>query len=118
MRFHLFGHTIGLLDNWYSWHLAVAYFACTAIALLGVLQVAAARFGRADLAWFRSPTLCYVVGSVLLIGGLGAFYVTQYRLLFAPGPAAAEAALLFGAAALTATFITRTVVYIRRAGRR
>ncbi len=115
VRITLFGYTVGFLDNWYSWQLAVAYFAWTAVALMGVLQVAAARFRRQDLAWFRSPRRCYAVGLLLWIGGLGAFYATQYRLLFAPGPAAGEAALLFGIAALVAVLVTRAVVYARHA---
>jgi len=109
VEFTLFGRTVGILNNWYSVQLAAAYYVWVTVALVGVVQAAAGHFRRPELAWFRSPRACVLFGLALWAGGMATFYVTQYRLLFAPGPAAGEAAILFALAALTAAAVVRLV---------
>ncbi|MDQ7031029.1 MAG: hypothetical protein Q9O62_15290 [Ardenticatenia bacterium] len=118
MEFSLFGRSVGFLNNWYSAQLAAAYYTWVTVTLVGTIQVAAGHFRRPELAWFRSATWCKVLGLVLWAGGLMAFYITQYRLLFAPGPASGEAALLFGLATLTAWALVRAVALVRAWARR
>lgn len=107
--FELFGRRFAWLNNWYSPDLAIAYYVWMSVAFLGVLQVAAALHRREDIAWIPDRRARLIVGLLIWSAAFGIFYVTQYRLIFVPGPASTEALVLLGAAGLTAILVTRVL---------
>lgn len=113
IQLQLFGHEYAWLNNWYSVELAVNYYLWATVAFLGVLQTAAAHFQRPALAIIPQHTIGRVVGLLVWSGALISFYVTQYRLLFVPGPATTEALVILVTSALSALALTRTVVALR-----
>lgn len=113
IQFEVFGREFAWLNNWYSVDLSVNYYWWATIAFLGVLQTAAAHFRRPALAIIARSTVGRGVGLLVWNGALVGFYVTQYRLLFAPGPATTEALFILVTAALSALVVTRIVVALR-----
>lgn len=109
----LFGHEFAWLNNWYSVELATHYYLWATVAFLGVLQTAAAHFRRPALAIIPHNTAGRIVGLSVWVGALLGFYITQYRLLFVPGPATTEAFVLLVSAVITALLVTRPVTALR-----
>ena len=113
IQFELFGHEFAWLNNWYSVELSINYYWWATIVFLGVLQTAAAHFRRPALAIIPQHTVGRRIGFLVWSGGLIGFYVTQYRLLFVPGPATTEAVFILACATLTALVFTRAVATLR-----
>lgn len=91
---------------WLTPELALAYFLAVVVGMIGLLQLVAARWSRDDLRWLP-PAMATPVGLALGIGALLVFYVSQYPLIFVPGPAGLELMLLFGAGTALATWLSR-----------
>lgn len=113
IQFEIFGREFAWLNNWYSVELAVNYYWWATVAFLGVLQTAAAQFRRPALAIIPQYTVGRSVGLLVWSGALLGFYVTQYPLLFVPGPATTEAVFILSCATLTALVLTRVVAMLR-----
>lgn len=91
---------------WLTPELALAYFVAVIVGMTGLLQLVAARWQRDDLRWLPSG-MATPVGLALGVGALLLFYLTQYPLIFVPGPAGLELMLLFGAGTALATWLSR-----------
>lgn len=81
-----------------------SYFIFASAAIVGVLQVMAARYRLIGLSLIRDvrkPLLGYLLGAVLIIGAFLWFFSTQEE-IFIPGPAGAELTSLFAAALVCA----------------
>lgn len=113
IQFEVFGREFAWLNNWYSVELAVNYYWWATVAFLGVLQSAAAHFRRPALAVIPQRTIGRSIGILVWSGALLGFYVTQYPLLFVPGPATTEAVFILACAAVTALVFTRVVATLR-----
>lgn len=121
IHFELFGREFAWLNNWYSVELAIAYYVWSTVAFLGVLQASAAWYDRSELAFSSNRVIGLVAGLVTWSAGVVGFYVTQYELIFVPGPATTEALVVLVTAALTAIMTTRGLVRLfalASAGRR
>lgn len=94
----------------------VSYFLFASVAIVGVLQVMAARHRLVGLSLVREarkPLLGYLLGAVLIMGAFLWFFTTQEG-IFAPGPAGAQFLLLFAAAficALVNTLLLSTAIH-------
>jgi len=93
--------------NFVSGELAAHYFFLAFLAILGVLQLVAARHKLIGLSLWRSrnPTPGYLLGAVLTAGGFVWFFATTPG-IFIPGLAGSELAILFGAAGICALAFT------------
>lgn len=100
------------LIDWISPEIALAYFVATTVALIGVLQIAGARWDRLELRWPRSRSAAVLLGLVLVLASAAAFYVGMERLIFVPGLAGAELMVLFAAATLLATIVVRLIAWL------
>jgi len=92
-----------------SAELSLCYLLFAFLSALGALQVVAVRYrldGLAFLDYLQRPRRGYLLGAGLALAGALAFFVSQWAMIFAPGPAGAELTLLFGAAALFALLVT------------
>ncbi len=92
-----------------SAELSLCYLLFAFLSALGALQVVAARYrldGLAFLDYLEGPRRGYLLGAGLALAGALVFFVSQWAMIFAPGPAGAELTLLFGAAALFALLVT------------
>jgi hypothetical protein len=92
-----------------SAELSLCYLLFAFLSAVGALQVVAARYrldGLAFLDYLEHPMRGYLLGSGLTLVGTLAFFISQWAMIFAPGPAGAELTLLFGAAALLAVLAT------------
>lgn len=92
-----------------SAELSLCYLQFAFLSALGALQVVAVRYrldGLAFLDYLEDPRRGYLLGAGLALAGALAFFVSQWAMIFAPGPAGAELTLLFGAAALFALLVT------------
>lgn len=98
---------------WLSPELALGYFIAVIIGMSGIVQAAAAHWGRADLRWLPLP-LARPVGLLVAAGALVWFYVTFYELIFVPGPAGLELILLFGVGSAIAIWLARLASGIGR----
>lgn len=99
--------------HWISPEIALAYSLATTVILVGVLQVAGARWDRPDLRWFRSRVASGLFGAVLIVTASAAFYLGMKRLIFVPGLAGTELIVIFAAATLVATLLVRLVARLR-----
>ncbi|MCZ7572851.1 MAG: hypothetical protein M5U01_30220 [Ardenticatenaceae bacterium] len=95
--------------NWISPEIALAYFLAATVVLIGVLQIAGARWDRPELRWSRSRGASAFLGTGLILIATAAFYVGMRRLIFVPGLAGTELIAIFGVAALLATILVRVV---------
>lgn len=102
---------------WLSPELARAYYLTVTVALLGLLQILALRWGHPDLRWLP-PRWAAPVGVVMIISSVATYYHQFYSLIFVPGPAGLELMLLFGGASITALWLTRLLgAFVRHFGR-
>jgi len=88
---------------------ATHYFALCLGAILGTLQIVAARYKRADLLWLEERA-GFALGIVLVVGSFVWFFATDKE-IFVPGLAGGEFFTLFAAAFATATPLTRVVAF-------
>jgi len=98
-----------------SAELSLCYLLFAFLAALGALQVVAARYrmeGLAFLNYLEHPWRGYVLGAALALVGSLVFFVSQWSMIFAPGPAGAELAVLFAVAALLALLVTLVLTSI------
>ncbi len=86
------------------------YFALCFFAILGTLQIVAARSKRADWLWVEARA-GYALGLGLAVGSFVWFFVTD-EAIFIPGLAGGELATLFVAAVATAVPLTRAFAYL------
>ncbi|MFQ5811600.1 MAG: alpha/beta hydrolase family protein [Anaerolineae bacterium] len=93
--------------NFVSRELAAHYFFLAFLAILGVLQLVAARRKLIGLSLWgsRSPAPGYLLGAVLTAGGFVWFFAATPE-VFIPGLAGSELAILFGAAGICALAFT------------
>lgn len=103
-----------------STQLSLCYLAFAFLSALGALQAVAARYrivGLAFVDYSDHPWRGYILGAVLALAGGLTFFVTQWEMIFTPGPAGAELTILFGAAALAAVLVTFLLASLLHCGR-
>lgn len=92
-----------------SAELALGYWLFAFLSALGALQWVATRYRLRGLA-FVDCTLShaggYALAAILVVGSAAGFFITQWRAIFAPGPAGSELAVLFGTSAICALALT------------
>jgi len=98
---------------WLSVEVAWGYFVAVTVGMIGALQLVAARVKREDLRWVP-PRIGIPVGTLLILGAIGWFYTTHYRLIFVPGPAGLELMVLFGSGTVVAVWATRLLAWAVR----
>ncbi len=97
-------------------NIEASYFIFAFVAVVGVLQVMAARHKLRGLSFIRDmrkPLPGYLLGAVLIVGTFGWFFSTQ-KGIFIPGPAGAQFLFLFSTAslcALVATLLLSTLIH-------
>ena len=93
--------------NFVTVELAAHYFFLAFLAILGVLQLVAARHKLTGLSLrgARNPALGYLLGAALTAGGFVWFFATTPE-VFVPGLAGSELVILFGAAGICALTFT------------
>jgi hypothetical protein len=96
--------------NFISRELAAHYFLLAFLAILGVLQLVAARRKLIGLSLWgsRNSALGYLLGAALTAGAFAWFFATTPE-VFIPGLAGSELAILFGAAGICALAFTLLV---------
>jgi hypothetical protein len=100
-----------------STELSLCYLLFAFLSALGALQAVAARYRIDGLAFVDNsdhPWRGYVLGAALALAGALIFFVTQWAMIFMPGPAGAELTILFGAAALAALLATFLLASLTR----
>jgi len=96
-----------------STQLTLCYLLFAFLSALGILQVVAVHYrlnGLAFLDYSEHPWMGYALGALLVLAGAAIYLVSQWPMIFAPGPAGAELSLLFSAAALCAAVFTLVLV--------
>ena len=93
--------------NFVTVELAAHYFFLAFLAILGVLQLVAARHKLTGLSLrgSRNPALGYLLGAALTVGAFVWFFATTPE-VFVPGLAGSELVILFGAAGICALTFT------------
>jgi len=85
---------------------ALNYFFLCFFAILGALQLVAAKYHRRDLLWTNSA-----IGAFLIVASFMWFFVTDQE-IFIPGLAGGELFTIFIVAFILATPITRALAWL------
>lgn len=96
---------------WLSAELALGYVIAVFVGMSGLLQLVAARWGRADLRWLPRAA-ARPVGAALIAAAMVWFYLRFYPLIFVPGPAGLELILLFGGGTVLAVWVARLLHWL------